>query len=1070
LAMQHQSDIDFPLDKNIHTLFEKQAEKFPNRIAVVHENNTLTYETLNTKANQLAHYLRKEHDIKPNDFIGLSVNRSESMIIAIIAIFKAGGVYVPIDANYPSERKDFILKDVKPKVLITERDLSWSSDAIQEAQLLYVAEETAVLEKFPIHNPENQNTAKDLAYIIYTSGSTGLPKGVMIEHGSYINIALDHIHQFTINEKDHVMQFFSLSFDVSMCEIFMALFSGASLHIAGKELVGDLDNFENYIQHNDISVIALPPAFLSSIRKEKLTSLRVILTGGEPPKLEEAIEISKSSDYYNVYGPTECAICSTSYKITEADKNRDNLPIGKPIANMEVFILNKDMQQCPVGVNGEICIAGPGLARGYLNRADFTKEKFVTFEAAKNNRIYKTGDIGKLLPDGNIEFVGRNDEQVKIRGFRIELGEIENVLLKLNGVHEAAVVIMKDSANVGYLAAFITGDENTNVSEVRAELMSHLPEYMIPSTFTVLETMPLTTNGKIDRRQLQTLAKQTGKSEEYVAPGSVTEKILSEIWNELLGTTKISIHKNFFELGGHSLSASQMVSRIHERLHVKLNLKQIFSKQTIQGIANAIENSQKTESIKIVPVKKQDYYDVSHGQKRLWFLDQLEPGLTAYNMSAAYELENLNEELFQKAFNKLLQRHEILRTTFSTVAGIPKQKIHENVEDCGLKMEVLDWRNVPTKEEDAKALATADTEIAFDLKNGPLMRAKLTRLEDNRHQFLLSMHHIISDGWSMKVLISDLLRIYNSLVHQNDVELQPLKLQYKDYAAWQHNFLESEQMQPVASYWLEKFSGNVPVLELPRDFSRLEKQTYEGKAFGFLLDDEKSNQFNTLGKESTATDFMTFMAITNILLHKYCGQNDIIVGTTVTGRPQRELEDQIGFYINMLPIRNEVDAQQTFNEFLHTVKQSMLEAYENQMYPFDKLISELQLQRDKRRGPLFDVLVSQQEASDEVSESEVDTLLSNTGLEVASFEREKEEQSKQDLRFTLIQDHNNIGISIRYNPLLFKEERMQILQERMQDLINDIIKNPDKKIDELSCASEYERQQNVHQLKTDFSF
>ncbi|WP_298510501.1 non-ribosomal peptide synthetase [uncultured Kordia sp.] len=1069
-AMLNQSDIDFPLDKNIHTLFEEQVEKFPNKIAVVYKNNSLTYNELNTKANQLAHYLRKEYDIKPDDFVALSLNRSESMIIAIIAIFKAGGVYVPIDANYPIERKEFILNDVKPKVLITERTLFWNSNTLQENQLFYIAEQTTILNNLPTHNPENQNAANDLAYVIYTSGSTGLPKGVMIEHSSYVNIALDHIHQFSINEKDHVLQFFSLSFDVSMCEIFMALFSGAALYVTGKQLVEDLDSFENYIQYNDISVIALPPAFLSSIRKEKLTSLRVILTGGEPPKLEEAIEISKTSDYYNVYGPTECAICSTSYKITEADKNRESLPIGKPIANMEVFILNKDMQQCPVGVNGEICIAGPGLARGYVNRPTFTKEKFVTFEAAKNHKIYKTGDIGKLLPDGNIEFIGRNDEQVKIRGFRIELGEIETVMVKLKAVSEAAVVMMKDSSNAGYLAAFVTGHENINISEVRSQLMNHLPEYMIPSTFTALETMPLTTNGKIDRRKLHTLAKQAGRTEAYVAPSSDTEKILSEIWNELLGSTEISVKSNFFELGGHSLSASQMVSRIHEKLNVKLDLKQIFSEQTIQGIAKAIENSQETDTVTIVPVKEQQYYDVSHGQKRLWFLDQLEPGLTAYNMSAAYDLENINEELFKEAFNSLLHRHEILRTTFSTVDGVPKQKIHKNLEDCGLKIEVFDWRNVPAKEEEAKALAKEETEISFDLENGPLVRAKLVCLEDNRHLFLLSMHHIISDGWSMKVLVNDLLKIYNSLLKGDHEELTPLTLQYKDYAAWQHKFLESDQMKQVESYWFNKFSGKLPVLELPRDFSRDEKQTFNGKVLGFLLDDKKSNQFVNLGKENTATNFITFMAVVNVLLHKYCNQNDIIVGTTVTGRPQRELENQIGFYINMLPIRNTIDEQQTFNEFLNSVKQEMLDAYENQMYPFDKLISELQLQRDKRRGPLFDVLVTQLEASDEVSENQVNSLLSNTGLEVATFEREKEQHSKQDLRFALLQEDNNIGISIRYNPLLFKEERMQIMQERMEDLINDIVNNPDKKIEELSCASDYERTQNVHQLKTDFSF
>ncbi|GAA0894239.1 hypothetical protein GCM10009122_39190 [Fulvivirga kasyanovii] len=1031
--------IDFEVGTTITEVFEAHVSKSPDAVAVKFEDTALTYSELNKRANKIAHYLRSTYQIEPDDLIGLLVERSEMMIVAIMGILKAGAAYVPVDPAYPEDRINYILSDSRAKLLLHD-DVNAGDFDLEALSVNHPCfddqQET---------NPEKLHDGDNLAYVIYTSGSTGKPKGVMVEHAGVVNVSMDHITRFEVAGSDNVLQFSPVSFDASACEIFMAMLSGASIVIINKKLVNDTHALLDYMEKKEVNVAAISPSFHNILDLDRLSLLRVIITGGEAVNLNNAIYSSQYSTYINAYGPTECSICVSSYEVTEADKHRKSIPIGRPVSNMQMYVLDKYGQPLPAGVKGELCVAGIGVARGYLNNEELTHEKFIDNPFGTSSKLYRTGDMGRLMPDGNLEFVGRGDDQVKIHGYRVELGEIEAVLSAHPHVEKATVLVRKDKENTKVLAAYFTGSQELAPSELRAFAAKDLPHYMVPSYFIQIEEFKLTAHGKVDQKVLPDPEEAAASEQvQVVAPEGQLEKDLLLIWQNLFNRKKISTTDNFFEIGGHSLKATQLLSRISKDFNCKIELKDIFLNPTIQGLAGVIAGSAESRHVEITPVEPQASYELSHAQKRLWILNQFGGMRAAFNMPAAYEMEGqLEIAHLEKAFVTLVKRHESLRTTFVLEDGVPKQKIN-TFEQSGFQFGFTDLQEEPQSEAKAREIAYEEANTEFDLSTGPLIRTNLLQVAPDRYVFLITMHHIISDGWSMRVLINEVLSLYDAYSRGEANVLEPLKIQYKDYAAWQNQLLSGEQLVKQQDFWLSQFEGEIPVLDLPTDFPRKKVKTYTGEKISFALDKDISQALRSMGQEHGATLFMTLVASVKALLYKYTGQNDIIIGTPIAGRNHEDLEGQIGFFLNTLALRTAFNAENNFGDLLDKVRDVTIGAFDHQAYPFDKLVDDLKLERDMSRSLLYDVEVEltsidlQSDGPDEISG--VDIKRYDTGFSV----------SKDDMSFSFV-DAEQIMVSIGYKTDLFTRQRIERLIEHYKQLITSIVQNKNTPL----CALNY---------------
>ncbi len=1032
------SSVDYPKEKTICQLFEEQVEETPDNIAVQFEDKYLTYRELNSKANQLARILRNT-GISQNKVVGIQANRSLKMLVGVLAIVKAGGCYLPIDVDYPESRVKFMIEDSNVHILLTEKDIMDSLSFAGEKINLYDEE----LYSGDDSNLELINQPDDLIYIMYTSGSTGQPKGVMIEHKN-VNRLISNSNMLIINEDERIMQTGSLAFDASTFEIWGSLLNGATLYLISKDDQLSADKFGEKLKDNQISMIWLTAPLFNQLVEEDLSiffELKTLIVGGDALSVKHINLVrAKYPDLtiINGYGPTESTTFTTYFKIDK--EYQENIPLGYPVSNTQVYILDKNNQLQPIGVSGELVISGDGLARGYLNRPELTKEKFVQNPFLPGERMYKTGDLARWRRDGKLEFLGRIDHQVKIRGFRIEIGEIETYLLRHSEIKETVVVVKVDDMDNKYLVAYFVSEREISVSEVRTYMKEELPNYMIPSHFIQLEKLPLTSNGKVNRKALPDIEGNINVGNDYVAPANEIEIKLAEIWSEILNIDRIGVNDDFFELGGHSLKVTKLASKVLKAFNVELPLKEVFNNPSIRDLADYVRRTEKKAFAAIEVTEKSEYYPLSSGQKRLFALRQLEGENTTYNIPSVMIIEGeLDKERFQKAFEELIKRHDAFRTSFEIIDGEFVQKIMDEIEFTIISLEA---------QESELEQIVQDFIRPFDLSKAPLMRVALVKLEQ-KHLLMIDIHHIISDGVSMTIFIRDLISLYVGK------ELSELKLQYKDFSVWQNKLFESGDILKQEEYWQETFSGEIPVLTLPTDYQRPYVMNYEGETIEFALGEELTAKLDKLAEANDATLYMTTLAVFNILLAKYSGQEDIVVGSPIAGRRHDDLENIIGMFINTLAMRNYPKSQKTFADFLAEVKENALQGYENQDYQFEMLIDKLNVQRDLSRNPLFDVMfiLQNMQESNQMTDLELNLVPYNYDYNISKF----------DLTLTMVPATKH-QLTLEYSTSLFNRKTIERMIEHFINILKIVVVNPEIKISEIMMFSDEQRSQLLYKF------
>ncbi len=1035
-------------DQTVIDLFESQVKRVPNEKALVHENTVLTYKELNEKANRFAHYLKNERHVKPNDLVGVMMNRSEWAIISILGILKSGAGYVPIDIEFPYSRKEFIVEESGLTTLVVNSESLFD---VLEFNINIISIDIE-FESFPNDDASTQNlelesATSDLSYVIYTSGSTGEPKGVMVAHKNFANMVQDHSKRFDITENDCVSQFTSFSFDVSASEIFMSLVSGSCLVLLNKSLIEDGEQFVSYLENQGVTIAHIPPSYLISLDIKRLSFLKVLVVGGESPNLDVVLECAKNTAVYNAYGPTECTVCSTIYKVEPYVDYHSQLPIGKPISNTQIYIVDEQLEIVPTGIVGELCIAGTGLTKGYLNQPELTAEKFIPNPFKEGERLYKTGDLAKWRSDGNIEFIGRKDHQVKIRGYRIELGEIEAALEKLNGVNQSVVIVHENKAEIKELVAYVTLENGQDVTKLKTMLQDRLPDYMIPKLYVKLEAFPLTTNSKIDRKALPAPEASAYQLEEYVAPTTETEIKLAAILQELLGVPKVGIHDNFFELGGHSVLAIRLVSHIQSKFRVAFNVKDVFATPTVAELAITISEGKVSEVPPISAKERPKYIPLSFAQERLWFIDKLQ-GSVAYHMPEVMRIKGeLDVKILSQAVKALVKRHESLRTVIKEHEGIGYQHIMS-----ANNFDVAYHDKLPKNLEEFIA---AETGKPFNLANDYMLRVTVIKETENGHILIFVLHHISSDGWSIPLFVNELEANYEQLVSGKEATLAELPIQYADYSIWQREYLSGEVLDNKMAYWKNKLEDLKP-LELPVDYTRPAIQSLDGSMHQFMIDGVLQEKLKEVSQESGATLFMTLLSIYKILLYRYTGSTDISVGSPIANREQVEIAELIGFFINTLVLRDEFEKDTSFVTLLEQVKNTCLEAYSHQDIPFEFIVDHLQIERDQSRSPLFQTLFALQN-NEEV-----------TGMNLGESKLEMLQQefttSKFDLSFNAVETDNGIACSITYTTALFKEETIRRMSEHFVQLIHSVLDDIDQSIDTLNLLTEHESKQLLQQF------
>ncbi|WP_145625238.1 bacitracin non-ribosomal peptide synthetase BacC, partial [Bacillus paralicheniformis] len=1048
----NRTNADYPRNKTIHQLFEEQAERTPGHTAVVFEKEKLSYKALNERSNQLAGLLR-EKGVKPDMIVGVMAERSVEMIVGMLAVLKAGGAYLPIDPEYPEDRIRYMIEDSGISILLKKADKQIDVDLT-----CIDMNEKGLTKDKATENLEHTSGSSDMAYVIYTSGSTGKPKGVMVNHQSIVNTLYWRKQSYGYSTADATLQVPSFSFDSSVEDIFTALISGAKLvlirdlRMNPREIIGALRT------HKATNLLAVPSFYLSLLDtiEQPLEELRFITVAGEgfnESLIRQHFEKLPNVKLFNEYGPTENSVCSTR---GELQKDDEKVVIGRPISNHKAYILNHNQQLLPLGTPGELCLSGEGLARGYLNRPDLTLGKFVPNPFVPGENMYRTGDLARFLPDGQIEYLGRIDHQVKIRGFRIELSEIENQLLKIEGIDAAAVMAREDQAGGKYLCAYIVADKTAGVADVRKCLLKELPDYMVPSYFVKLDQLPLTANGKIDRKALPepsgTISEAT-----YEAPRNRTEEKLVSIWEDVLGIENIGISHNFFELGGHSLKAAALTAKLHKEMKIEVPLRQIFETPTIKDIGDFIESMKESPYTSITQAEEKEYYALSSAQRRLYILNQIEPGGLSYNMPFAMKIAgDFDVDRFEDAFRQLIERHEALRTAFVMVDGEPVQKIEKEV-DFKVKYGRLGQDRL---EEKIKAFIKP-----FALEKAPLLRVEVLKASGDEHVLMFDMHHIISDGVSMAIFTRELAELYEGKT------LQPLTIQYKDFSEWQKLFYQKDEIKRQEDYWLNVFQGEVPVLNLPADEKRPQKRSIEGDIVQFEIDSETSAMLNKLAKENGATMYMLLLAGYTTLLAKYTGQEDIVVGSPIAGRYHSDLKHVIGVFINTLAMRNHPKGDMPFADYLKEVKETALKAYENQDYPFDELVEKLDVKRDMSRHPLFDTMLVLQNFDGD--EADIDGLIFQplqTEVNISKF----------DLTLTAAETNEGIQCVFNYSTKLFKRSTIERMAGHLINILKEAANDPQMPLSDVNMLSDeeirvlrdqnqgqqtdYPKDQTVHQL------
>ncbi|MBE9229579.1 amino acid adenylation domain-containing protein, partial [Phormidium sp. LEGE 05292] len=1064
LVEWNNTQADYAGDKCIYQLFEEQVERTPDAVAVVFDNQQLTYRELNYRANQLAHYL-KSLGVKPDTLVGICVERSLEMVVGILGILKAGGAYVPLDPEYPQERLSFMLQDADVSILLTQQKLL---KRLQNHQAEFICLDT----DWQLISRSNRDSLitnikpTNLAYVIYTSGSTGQPKGVAMNQLALNNLILWQLQNNPISGGAKTLQFAPISFDVSFQEMFFTWYSGGTLFLITEELRRDPLALLGFLQEKAVERLFVPFVALQQLAEVAVGSelvnshLREIITAGEQLQITPAISgwFNKLTDctLHNHYGPSESHVVTT-FTLTNSVENWPLLPpIGRPIANTQIYILDRFLQPVPVGIPGELHIGGVCLARGYLNRSELTQEKFIPnpFDEAEGKRLYKTGDLVRYLPDGNIEYLGRIDNQVKIRGFRIELGEIETVLNQHGDVQVCSVIVREDRPGQKQLVAYIVPQKEVipTSSELRQFLKAKLPDYMVPSAFVILEALPLTPSGKVNRRALPAPDLLSEIADKFVAPRNSIEEKLALIWSQVLRLEKVGIHNNFFELGGHSLIATQVISRLPEAFGISLPLRSLFESPTIAQLSEVILRELKTGSSlilpAILPVSTRQDIPLSWAQERLWFLHHLEGESGAYTMPFAMRLVgNLNIKALEQAVEAMVRRHEVLRTRFEIKHDKPIQVI---APDIAITLPVVDLQNVADPWQQVEQLAIEEAYKPFDLAKDPVLRVKMWQVATDEYVLLIVIHHIAADGWSIGVLNRELSAHYRAITTGSAVELPELSVQYADFTLWQRQWLTTEVLEPQLSYWKQQLAAAPPLLELPTDRPRPAIQTFRGGTERFQLDALLTSRLRQLSHKSGTTLFMTLLTGFVVLMSRYSGQTDLVIGSPIANRNRKEIEGLIGFFVNTLALRFDLSSELTLKALLEQVRQVTQNAYDHQDLPFEMLVEELQLERNLDRNPLVQVMFALQNAPTnpwDLPGLSVEKM--DWGLEAVRF----------DLEVHLWEVAEGLEGFCYYSSDLFDAATIARMMKHFQNLLEAIVTNLEQPVSQLPLLTAQERQQ-----------
>lgn len=1030
LSKFNNTKTEFIKSKTMQELFEMQVNKTPNNVAVVNENQKLTYKELNYRANQLARTLRKK-GVKPNNLVGIMAERSLDLIIGIMGILKAGGAYLPIDTKYPEERIRYIVKDSKINILITQSKLL--KEIKFEGEIIDLDNESVYDQDNS--NLNNVNLSKDLAYTIYTSGSTGKPKGVMIKHESAINTIQDINNKFNVRDEDGIIGISSVCFDLSVYDIFGSLSCGATL-IQIKDQ-RDIRQVLNVLESKNVTIWNSVPIIMDLLIESmpsnfKNDRVRVILLSGDYMPLNLPEKIMKHfprAKIINLGGNTEASIWTAYYQIKKVNPNWKSIPYGVPLSNQSIYVLDKDMNLCPYGVAGELYFGGFGLAKGYINDIEKTKKSFITHSEFGN--LYKTGDWGKFHKDGYIEFLGRKDHQIKIRGYRIELGEIESQILSINEVKDVIVIGKTDQNRNQYLCAYVVASEGINTSEIRKYLTKKLPDYMIPMYFITLDKLPLSPNGKVDRKALPEPSEPITSDYEYVAPRNDIEMKLAKIFEEVLGIQKIGIHDNFFMLGGHSLKAMIASRKVYNELNFNMPVSTFFERPTIYELYEYMMDSITKKYPEIIKNEDKNMYLTTAAQNRMYILQHMTRGNKNYNITIPMRIEGEIDEIkLEKAFKDLVRRHEVLRTHFefsnNNLVQIVEDEIdfkinYQNVND-------LDFYDQKRVNEIIRSYT-----VEFNLNVGPLFNVTLVKITEKQHLLIIDMHHIISDGMSIKILLNDFIQLYSGK------KLCANKLQYKDYAQWENDRVNSKEFYEMERFWKYYLGGKIPKLKLSYDYPVVNKQMINGECIQISLDREIVLSLKKICKLTGNTMYTVLLSIFSIVISKASKQDEVLIGTPVSGRDNPEVEQIVGMFVNTILVNTKPQADKSFLEYLLELNKDIIKLHKYSEYPFDRLVNKLysmQGEKDSIINAMF--TVDQYPESIKLGKFELIPVLFDNGF------------AKFDMTMTAFECKNEtIIIHLNYCTDLFKKSSMELLLNNYKNIINQIIKELDIKIKDI---------------------
>jgi amino acid adenylation domain-containing protein len=1038
----------YPREQTIAQLFVEQVEQTPNAVAVVSGHEQLTYRELNERANKLAHHLR-DFGVGPDVPVGLCLERSVEMIVSLLAILKAGGGYVPFEAGYPAERLSLMFEDSGVPVLLTTES---QIDRLPThwAQVVCVDADGDLISAQSSADIDSTLSPDNLAYIMYTSGSTGTPKGVSVTHRNVVRLVKE-TNYFAFDRSQVFLQNAPLSFDASTFEIWGSLLNGARLVLMLPD-TPSLEALGEVFRQYDITTVWLTAGLFHLLvdeRPQDLATLRHVLAGGDvlfASHVRRALDALDEGQLINGYGPTENTTFTCCCPMSSLSPDATSVPIGRPISNTQVYLLDRELRLVPAGVTGELYIGGDGLARGYNNRPDLTAERFVPhpFSSVPGARLYRTGDLARYRSDGQIDFLGRRDFQVKVRGFRIELEEVEAALSCHPSIRQCVVTVRSDGADKQLVAYAVLDEARTlTAADMRSYMREKLPEYMVPTQFITLAAFLLTPNGKIDRRALPAFEVKTPETyEDYAAPRTPIEELLVGIWSEVLDVSLVGIRDNFFDLGGHSLRATQITSRVSDAFQIALPIRLLFESPTIEAMAAFIESERNSAGSKAPPplvrIDRNQPLPLSFAQQRLWFLNQLQPESTAYNIPIALRITGeLDVTALEHTFRDLIERHETLRTTFVMNNGRPEQLISAPGEFVLPVTDLCDLA-LSERETEAQQLIAEEAQTPFDLSSGPLLRTLLVKLSDQDHVILLTMHHIVSDAWSMGLLTRELTTLYEAHATGRPWRLPELSIQYVDFAHWQRQWLTGEVLAEQLAYWRKQLGGELPTLRLPAGTAG---GLARGASHGFVFSRPQAEAIKSLSRTEGTTFFMTLLAAFDVVLSCYTGETDIVIGASVAARTNSEVEPLIGFFVNPLVLRANLSGDPSFGEVLRRVREVTLDAYTHQDVPFDKIVEELRPDRAAADNPLFQVNFSLDNTRHETIEL--------PGLKFSSFPF-GHESTRFSIIMALADSDEGVAGSLDYDTRLFDADTIARLAEHYTSLLHYVPSHPEARLSDFA--------------------